>query len=216
MSDLNTRQDILDELEFEPSVDAAHIGVAVENGIVTLTGHVSSYAQKVAAERAVRRVKGVRAIAEEIEVRYPNDKKTADDEIAARILSVLRWSSMTLADSVQVTVQNGWVTLDGQVNWDYERRAAEAQVRRLSGVVSVTNALTIRVPVQSDDLKRKIENALRRNAEVKAKKINVVVQGGGKVILEGQVNDWREQMAVERAAWSAAGVVNVDDRLRIA
>lgn len=216
MSDITIRQNVMDELEFEPSVDAAHIGVAVENGVAALCGHVGSYAEKLAAEQAVRRVKGVRAIAEEIEVRYPNDKKTADDEIAARILSILRWSSVVLADSVMVRVQNGWVSLSGEVNWDYERRAAEAQVRRLAGVVGVVNDITIKPRVQSADVKGKIECALRRNAEVEAQKISVIVRDGGNITLEGQVNDWQERAAAERAAWSVPGVTKVDDRLRIA
>src|SRR5579883_3242924 len=120
-SDLQLRQDVLDELDFEPAVNAAHIGVAVADGVVTLSGHVGSYAEKLAAESAARRVKGVRAIAQEIEVRYPSDKKTADDEIAARILSLLRWNTVVPADSIQVRVQDGWVTLTGQVDWQFQR-----------------------------------------------------------------------------------------------
>ena len=134
MSDISLRQDILDELEFEPSVNAAHIGVAVEKGVATLTGHVSSYAEKVAAEHAAQRVKGVRGIAEEIEVRYPDAKKTADDEIAKRALSIIGWDTTIPDDRLMVKVQNGWITLSGEVAWNYQRSGAEDAVRKLSGV----------------------------------------------------------------------------------
>src|SRR6516225_5815603 len=123
MSDLTLRQDILDELEFEPRIDAANIGVAVAKGVVTLTGHVSSYAQKIAAEAAARRVKGVRAIAQEIEVRFPFEKKDSDDEIAKRVADILQWDSMVPDEAIQVSVQKGWVTLSGTVDWQYQRMA---------------------------------------------------------------------------------------------
>lgn len=216
MSDLTLRQTVLDELEFEPSVDAAHIGVAVKDGVVTLSGHVGSYAEKLAAEQATRHVKGVQAIAQEIEVRYPEDQKTADDEIAARALNILRWSAVVPAGSVLVKVQDGWVTLSGQVSWQYQRNAAESQIRRLSGVKGVVNSVTIKSRVQPIDVKRKIEDALKRNAEIQAQSIRVSVEDGGRVELEGNVHDWREREVAENAAWSVPGVVRVDDRLHIA
>lgn len=216
MSDTSLRQDIIDELDFEPSVRAAHVGVAVDSGVVTLSGHVGSYAEKLAAERAVKRVKGVRAIAQEIEVRYPNDLKTADDEIAKRAVNILRWSAVVPQDSVQVKVQDGWVTLSGLVEWQFQRTAAEAEIRRLSGVAGVINAITIKVRVHSADVKRTIEDALMRSAEVEAQGIRVSLLGDGKVALDGKVHDWQERDAVSRAAWSAPGVVSVDDRLTIA
>jgi osmotically-inducible protein OsmY len=216
MSDLTLRQTVLDELEFEPSVDAAHIGVTVKDGVVTLSGHVSSYAEKVAAERAVRRVKGVQAIAQDIDVRYPEDQKTADDEIALRALNILRWSSVVPSGSVLVKVQDGWVTLSGQVNWQYQRSAAESQIRRLSGVKGVVNSIAIKPSVQPTDIRRKIEDALKRNAEIQAQAIRISVEDGGRVGLEGNVHDWRERQVAENAAWSVPGVVRVDDRLHIA
>jgi osmotically-inducible protein OsmY len=215
MSDAQIRQDILDELDFEPSVNAAHIGVAVDNGVVTLTGHVSNYSEKFAAERATQRVKGVRAIAQEIEVRYPSDKKTADDEIAKRALNILRWSAL-VPQEIQVKVQNGWVTLSGQVDWQYQRSAAESDIRKLSGVTGVINSITLKSRVQSQDVKRKIEDALKRSAEVEAGRIRVSVLGDGKITLEGNVHDWQERFAVENAAWAAPGVTDVEDRLVIA
>lgn len=216
MSDLTLRQTVLDELEFEPSVDAAHIGVAVKDGVVTLSGHVGSYAEKLAAENAVKRVKGVQAIAQEIDVRYPEDQKTADDEIAGRAVNILRWSTVVPPGSVLVKVQDGWVTLSGQVSWQYQRNAAESQIRRLSGIQGVTNNIAIKPRVQPTDVKRKIEDALKRNAEIQAQGIRVSVEDGGKVGLEGNVHDWRERQVAENAAWSVPGVVRVDDRLHIA
>ena len=215
MTDLSLRQDVIDELEFEPRVNAAHIGVAVKDGVVTLSGHVGSYAEKLAAEKAVKRVKGVKAIAEEIDVRYPEDKKTADDEIAARALSLLRLSAVVPTDSVMVKVQDGWISLSGQVTWQFQRSAAEAEVRRLSGVVGVINSIAIKPRVQPADVKRQIEAALKRNAEIDAQGIRVSVEDGGRVSLDGTVHDWREREAAEHAAWLVPGVMRVDDRLRI-
>ena len=210
------RQDVLDQLEFEPSIDAANIGVAVEDGVVTLTGHVWSYAQKLAAERATRQVKGVRAIAQEIEVRYPTDKKTADDEIAKRALNVLKWHAMIPQDAVKVTVQKGWVTLTGEVNWQYQRKAAEDAIWKLSGVTGVTDSISLKPTVSVSDIKKKIEDALTRHAQIEAQAVRVHVRNGNKVLLEGMVDNWDEREAIENAAWSVAGVQSVDDRLTIA
>ncbi len=201
MSDISLRQDILDELEFEPSVNAAHIGVAVEKGVATLTGHVSSYAEKVAAEHAAQRVKGVRGIAEEIEVRYPDAKKTADDEIAKRALSIIGWDTTIPDDRLMVKVQNGWITLSGEVAWNYQRSGAEDAVRKLSGVLGVSNLITVKPHVDTYNLKHRIEDALKRSAEIEADNIRVVVSGGA-VTLEGKVNSWYERGVAERAAWA--------------
>lgn len=215
-TDLQLRQDVLDELDFEPSVNAAHIGVTAKNGVVTLSGHVGSYAEKIAAEQAARRVVGVHGIAQEIEVRYPGDKKTADDEIADRALSVLKWNAVVPYNVVQVKVQDGWVTLLGEVDWQFQREAAESGIRRLSGVAGVRNDITLKPRVQPTDVKRKIEDALKRSAEVEAAAIHISSLGNGKVALEGKVHDWQERDAVKRAAWSTAGVTSIEDRLQIA
>lgn len=214
MSDAIIRQCVMDELAFEPSVNADHIGVAVENGVVTLSGHVASYVQKLAAERAVRRVKGVQAIAEKIEVRFPEDKKAADDEIAQRALNILKWCSV-VPNGVLVKVQDGWVSLNGEVAWQYQRIGAENAIRRLSGVAGVINAITVKPHVQASDVKQKIEAALRRNAEIEASRVRVSAQGG-KVLLDGYVHDWQERRVVENAAWSVPGVTGVEDRMTIA
>jgi osmotically-inducible protein OsmY len=215
MSDLQLRKDVLDELEYEPSVNAAHIGVAVDKGIVTLSGHVSNYAEKTVAVTVVRRVKGVRAIADEVEVRYPSDKKTADDEIAKRAIDILSWDTMIPRDSIQVTVRDGLVTLSGNVDWYYQKTVAEEDVRKLSGVRDVIDNIEIRPRIRADDVKRKIEDALRRHAEVEARLVRVTVVDNDKVLLEGKVDNWDERRAVEMAAWSAPGVRLVEDRLTI-
>jgi osmotically-inducible protein OsmY len=214
MSDKQLQQDILDELDFAPSVNAANIGVAVEDGVVTLTGHVSNYAQKIAAEQAVRRVKGVRAIAQEMKVRFASDEKTGDDEIAKRALDILHWSLLP-SDVIKLTVDNGWITLGGEMEWQFHKEDAEDAVRKLSGVVGVINDIKIKPQVSVPDVKQKIENALKRSAEVEAKAIRVTVRDGGNILLEGSVHDWLERDSVKSAAWSAPGVTNVEDRLTI-
>lgn len=212
MSDINLRQDVIDELAFEPSIDAAAIGVAVENGVVTLTGHVGSYAEKIAAERTARRVKGVRAIAQEIEVRYCGDKQTADDQIAERAVKILAWHAEVPREAVSIKVEKGWVTLSGTVKWQYQRYAAEAAVRKLSGVTGISNLIEVAPQVHADNVRDKILNALKRNAELEAGAIRVVV-ADDKVTLEGTVKTWSERSVAERAAWSAPGVKAVVDHL---
>jgi osmotically-inducible protein OsmY len=214
MDDKTLRQFIIDELDFEPSIDAANIGVAVEKGVVTLTGHVANYGEKIAAERTVQRVKGVRAIAQEIEVRFSNQPKRSDDEIAQRALDILKWSVQLPAESIQVKVEQGWITLTGAVEWQYQKQAAESAIRKLRGIRGVSNAIEIKPLVAASDVHRKIMDSLKRNAEVEADSIRVVVDNG-KVILEGKVKACYERNLAERAAWSAPGVKEVEDRLSI-
>lgn len=215
MTDSSLRQDIIDELDFEPSIDAADIGVAVENGIVTLTGHVPTYSQKVTVEDVVRRVKGVKGIAEEIEVRPVGSNRTADDEIAKRAVNTLGWNTSIPSGTVQVKVQKGWVALTGKVEWFYQKNAAANAVRDLAGVVGVTNQIEIKQHASATDVKKRIEDALKRYAEVEAQAIRVDVLDGGKVRLDGKVHAWSERSAAERAAWSAPGVTTVEDRIAI-
>ena len=215
MSELKLRDDILDELAYEPIVDPAHIGVAVDQDVVMLTGHVASYAQKLAAISAVRRVKGVHGIADEIEVRYSSDERTSDDEIAKRVINVLSWDSVIPSNAIQVTVRDGLVILTGKVNWYYQKSSAERDVRGLSGVRSVVNNIEIEPHARPENVKKKIEAALRRHAEIEAKDIRVTVRDDDEVLLEGKVRNWDEKFAVENAAWSASGVKNVRDKLTI-
>jgi hyperosmotically inducible protein len=215
MTDRQLRQDVLDEFEFDPSFTGEHIGVAVENGIVTLTGHVESYSQKLAAVSAARRVKGVRAIADEIEVRYAYQPKTADDQIAKRAMDILKWDSTVGKFDIDVLVQAGWVTLSGTVNWQFEKLAAEECVHKLSGVVAVSNRINLTPRASQANIKTKIEAALKRHAELEAKAIRVFVKNDDHVVLEGKVDSWDERRAAEDAAWSAGGVMSVEDLITV-
>jgi osmotically-inducible protein OsmY len=215
MDNIQLRQDILDELDFEPSIDATRIGVTVSEGVVTLTGHVSSYAEEIRAEEAVRRIKGVHAIADEIEVQYPGWKATSDEDIAKRALNILEWNDVIPSDGVQVKVSKGWVTLSGEVAWQYQKKAAEDAVRKMTGVMGVINNISLKPSVLVKDVKERIESALRRHAEIEAGAIQISVRGGNKVVLEGKVDNWEERRAVENAAWSVPGVQSVDDQLSI-
>ncbi|MBB3545166.1 MULTISPECIES: BON domain-containing protein [unclassified Rhizobium] len=214
MNDLALRQNIIDELVFDPSIDAANIGVAVEEGVVTLSGHVGSYAEKIAAEMAVKRVKGVRALAETLEVRFQGHKRHADDEIAARALDIIEWDALLPNGAIGVKVQKGWVTLTGEVQWHFQRVAAERAVMKLGGVVGVTNVLSIKPSASIPDVKKRIEGALKRNADVEAERVEVAVLDGN-VTLKGGVTGWRERTAAERAAWSIPGVVSVTNNLAV-
>jgi osmotically-inducible protein OsmY len=214
MNDVTLRQHIIAALEFEPSLDAVHIGVAVEDGIVTLTGHVRSYAEKLTAELLTQRIRGVRAVAEEIEVRFPEDKKTADDEIARRALSIIAWDTTIPDDTIKLKVQKGWITLTGEVEWHFQRAAAESAIRRLTGVAGVINLLSIRPRLDLSNIQSCIEGALKRDAEIEADGINIKVSGS-KVILEGRVHAWRERGVAERAAWATPGVTAVEDHLAV-
>ncbi|MGO4910363.1 BON domain-containing protein [Pseudorhodobacter sp. W20_MBD10_FR17] len=214
MKDTELRQDVLDELEFEPSIDAADIGVAVENGTVTLTGHVPTYSQKRTAENVVKRVKGVRAIAQEIEVRPLGTHLTADDEIAKRAVSSLGWNSSVPTNAIQVKVEGGLVSLTGKVKWHFEKQAAEQAVRYLAGVKGVANSIEIIPSASPSDVRQRIEDALRRDAELEAKRIQVRVDDR-RVTLDGKVRTWAERDAAERAAWAAPGVSFVVDHIAI-
>ncbi|OEC95671.1 MULTISPECIES: BON domain-containing protein [unclassified Rhizobium] len=214
MDDITLRQNILDELEFEPKVDAAEIGVTARDGVITLTGHVGTYAEKDAAEKAARRVKGVRAIAQEIDVRILGPRRTDDDDIARRAVKILDWNISIPKQMVQIRVCKGVVTLTGEVEWQYQKNAAAAAVRDLAGVVGVSNLIEVVPGISADDVKKRIENALERDAELEAQAIQVDVSGG-KVTLKGKVRTWSERRAAERAAWSAPGVCALDDQLAI-
>lgn len=215
MNDLDLRDLVLEELEFKPDINAASIGVTVQDGVVTLSGHVNSYAQKVSAERTVKAMKGVRGLAEEIEVRLNKLEGTADDTIASRALNIIAWSSDANVEGIKVTVQKGTVTLEGQLDWQYQKEVIEQAIWRLSGVVGVHNRITLKARADAVDIKRHIEDALKRSAEIQAEGIRVTVNGGV-VKLEGKVHLLREREVVERAAWSVPGVSKVEDYLLIA
>jgi osmotically-inducible protein OsmY len=213
-TDAQLQHDVLDELKWDARVQPNEIGVAVKDGIVTLTGVVDSYTKKWAAEEAALRVRGVKAVANEIEVRLPTSAQRTDADIAAAALRALEWDALIPADKVKVTVSNGWVTLEGEVDWQFERNDAERVVRRLAGVRGVTNLIKVKSRPMPAELKKKIEEALIRSAETDAQRITVEVQGS-KVILKGTVRSWAEKQEAERVAWSAPGITAVENRIVI-
>jgi len=214
-TDIELRNDILDELEWEPSVTATEIGVIVEDGIVTLTGCVYSYPEKWAAEKAALRVHGVKAVANNIEVKLPTESHRTDEDIARAAANALDWD-VALPNDLQAVVDNGWVTLSGEVEWQYQKKTAEVDVARLIGVKGVINNIKITErDVAPSVVKGKIEAALQRHATLDAKGIRVETKGS-KVTLEGLVGSWEEKEAAEDAAWATPGVTDVKNKLSIA
>ncbi|CAB3903672.1 BON domain-containing protein [Achromobacter ruhlandii] len=214
MKDEELRRNVLDALEFDPRIDASGIGVAASGGVVTLTGHVGTYSEKYDAERIVSHLKGVKGIAQDLEVRTALQQQNSDDELARRAISSIGWNGSVPDGKVQVKVQQGWVTLTGQVGWHYQRAAAESAVRRLSGVKGVSNLITLEAGVPVGDIKERIQNALKRSAELEANDIQVSVHDR-KVTLTGKVRSWADRHTAELAAWSTPSVAGVDDRLEI-
>lgn len=204
---------VLAELVWEPSVTAGHIGVTADHGVVTLSGHVDSYVQKQAAENAARRVKGVKAIAEEIEVKLPFEIKRGDDDLASAAVERLAWDGSVPKDAVQVKVAQGWLTLTGEVEWHFQKDAAEQDVRGLSGVISVLNQITIKPRANAAKIDESIMHALHRSW-FDPKMINVGVDGG-KINLTGTVHNWSDYDIAESTAWAAPGVTNVDNKILV-
>jgi osmotically-inducible protein OsmY len=211
-TDGELREDVLKELDWEPSVDERRIGAATGDGIVTLSGAVSSFAEKWNAERAVERVDGVRGIANEIEVELAGER--TDTDIARAAADALAWNSMVPPDKVMVRVEGGWVTLRGEVEHDYQRRAAERAVRYLDGVRGVTNLVTVTPKVEPGHIKREIERTFQRQAALDAESVSIEVNGA-EVELHGRVRSWAERYEAERAAWSAPGVAAVRDHITV-
>jgi osmotically-inducible protein OsmY len=211
-TDQEIQTDVLAELRWDSSVQASEIGVAVKDGVVTLTGTVDTYLKKWRAEEAAHRVNGVTAVANDITVRTLGERTDAD--IAAAAVNALKWNSSVPAEKIQVTVDKGWITLKGEVEWQYQKEEVERAVRRLWGVKGVSNLIVVKPLASPTDLKKKIEDALVRSASVDANNITVEVQGS-KAILKGKVRSWAEKQEAERTAWLAPGITSVDNQIKV-
>lgn len=211
-TDSQIQKDIVDELKWEPSLQDEDIGVAVRDGVVTLAGFVDSYANKWKAERVASRVKGVKAIANDLEVKLPTSSSRPDPDIARAAVDALKWNILVPSDRIKVKVENGWLTLEGDVDWNFQREEAERAVRNLTGVLGVTNLVSVRERPTASDVKRKIKETLERNAEFDADHITVELDGHT-AILRGTVRSYAEKRDAERAAFNATGVTDVENDL---
>lgn len=209
------QREVRQELEWEPRLGSSAVDVSVAaHGVVTLAGVVKSYAEKVAAERAAKRVRGVHAVVNDVDVKLPMSHERNDADIADAVVQALEWNVLVPHDTIEARVSEGWVRLEGVVDWNYQRAAAEESVQQLAGVKGVTNLITVKARVTVHDVRERIEAALGRNAELTAHRIKVEAQGGN-VILRGQVQSWGERAAAESAAWGAPGVTTVNDELQV-
>lgn len=213
-TDAQLKKDVMSELEWDPAVNATNVGIAVKDGIVTLTGHLDTYAEKYAIERALQRVGGVQAIAVELDVKLAPDHKRSDSEIAAAAESTFKWHSMIPIDRVQVKVEKGWVTLKGELDWEYQRASAAQAVRALTGVIGVTNSIALKPKTTPADIGTRIRDALTRHAQTEAKGIEINVSGST-VTLRGKVHSWVERSEAQAAVWAAPGISNVVNEIKV-
>jgi osmotically-inducible protein OsmY len=213
-SDSEIKRDVEEELKWNPSVDPTDIGVAVKSRVVTLTGFVKSYSEKYEAERAAKRVAGVVGVANDIEVRLPTGAERPDPELARDAVAAIKSWLPASYEHIKVVVKNGWVTLEGAVEWNYQREYAERAVRPLKGVKGVTNLIELKPRATPSEIKHKIEEAFRRSAEIDANRVTVETFGS-EVVLKGTVRSWAERQEAERAAYAAPGVTKVDNRIVI-
>lgn len=213
-SDKQLQMDVTEELKYEPRVHAEEIGIEVRDGVVTLMGTVPDYAQRLRAERAVERVAGVRAVAQELTVKVPNTHLRSDTDLAHQVVNTLAWDTEVPNQKIKAKIEDGWVTLEGDVDWQFQRNAPERAVRYLFGVKGVSNLLKVKSHASTYDVAQHITAALARSTEADAKKINVSA-ASGRVTLTGTVRSWPERADAQRAAWSATGVTEVDNRLAV-
>ena len=211
-TDSQLQSDVMDELVWDPSIDHAHIGVTAKGGVVTLSGFVSNFAQKMTAEHAAERVQGVQGIAEELKVRFPSDPKTNDDEIARRVLDVFAWDVTIPKNKLTVKVENGYVTLNGALDWNYQKEAARKAAGKIAGVMGVNNRIEIRNAVVASDVRERIMAAFKRSATADASALTVTADGST-IKLSGNVHGRHEREVAERTAWAAPGVFFVEDNL---
>jgi osmotically-inducible protein OsmY len=213
-TDAQLKKDVESELEWDPSIDATHVGVTAKDGVVTLSGHLETFAEKYAAERAAQRVGGVKAVAVELDVRLGAGGQRTDAEIAGAADSALLWNTLVPEERIKVMVEKGWITLSGEVDWNYQRDNAFKAVRSLLGVVGVSNDITLRPQVTQANISARIQGALQRQAEREANGIEILVRGHT-VTLKGTVHSWAERAAAQGAAWSAPGITSVVNELRV-
>jgi osmotically-inducible protein OsmY len=213
-SDVQLQRDVIDELRWDPRVGPSEIGVAAKEGVVTLTGQVNTVAMKFAAIHAAERVAGVKALAEDLVVEVPSNFKRTDSEIAHAALAALKWHVEVPSERIKARVDDGWIVLDGELDWEFQRSAAAKVIRSLTGVRGVTNNIKLKQHAFAPDVRDRIQSAIKRSAEVDSKRISVEALDG-RIVLRGTVRSWAERQDAERAAWSAPGVTAVDDQIAI-
>ncbi|MFA6059153.1 MAG: BON domain-containing protein [Taibaiella sp.] len=213
-SDKKIQQDVIAELQWEPVLNATEIGVAVKDGVVTLSGHVGSYTQKRQAETATKRVRDVKAVAIDLDVQLSTEDNSNDTEIGTAIVDAFRWNTLVPDEKIKAKVENGWITLEGEVEWQYQKEAAYNAVNFLRGIKGVSNLIMVKPAISKSLVKDNIKKALERSADIEAEKIDVVTSGH-KVTLKGKAGSWHEKNIIERAAWSSPGVNEVVDELEL-
>lgn len=214
-SDIELQRDVMDEILWEPILHAAEIGVIVKQGVVTLVGSVKNYAEKIAAENAAKRVKEVNTVVMDINIRMANECRRTDKDLTKAALNALKWSSFVPEDRLKLKIENGWITISGEVEWQFQKESATSAVEHLVGVRGVSNFIKVRPVLNTILVKDVIKKALERSADIDADKIDIKLSGG-KILLTGKVRSWGQRKEVERAVWATPGVIDVNDQLTIA